>query len=68
MYAYDTILILPSIKDSKGSDKIREGEKKRNRVRRKKNERENLTYDYGRRISTNINIRWHLSLQQITID
>ncbi len=36
MYAYDTILILPSIKDSKGSDKVREGEKKRNRVRRKK--------------------------------
>jgi hypothetical protein len=62
VYACVTFLQLPSTKIVK--DQI----KKRRETERKKTGEKKLTYDYIRRISTNINIRWHLSLQKLTID
>ena len=62
MYACVTFLQLPSTKIVK--DQIKRGRK----TGRKKPREKKLTYDYIRRISTNINIRWHLSLQKLTID
>jgi len=59
VYPYDTFLILPSKKkDSEGSDKERERERE---TKKKKPRGEKLTYNHSTRISTNINIRWHLS-------
>jgi hypothetical protein len=59
VYAYDTILYLPSTKDSEGPDKETKV-KKKNEKKMKEREREKLTYNCIRRIATNINIRWHL--------